>query len=80
MVRTVHVRRRRPLPGHVKRLWRSLKYEAVYLRELADGFVAQPVIDERIEFYKEVRPHSAVGGRMPSEAYRDVAAPGREVA
>ena len=30
----------------IKRLWRSLKYEAVYLRQLADGFMAQRVIDE----------------------------------
>ena len=64
----------------IERLWRSLKYEAVYLHELADGFVAQRVIDEWIEFYNEVRPHSALGGRTPSEAYRGVAAPGREVA
>ena len=35
----------------IERLWRSLKYEAVYLHELADGFVAQRVIDEWIEFY-----------------------------
>ena len=64
----------------IERLWRSLKYEAVYLHELADGFVAQRVIDEWIEFYNDVRPHSALGGRAPSEAYRGVAAPGREVA
>ena len=64
----------------IERLWRSLKYEAVYLHELADGFVAQRVIDEWIEFYNDVRPHSALGGRTPSEAYRGVAAPGREVA
>ena len=30
----------------IKRLWRSLKYEAVYLHQLADGFMAQRVIDE----------------------------------
>ena len=54
----------------IERLWRSLKYEAVYLHELADGFVAQRVIDEWIEFYNEVRPHSALGGRTPAEAYR----------
>ena len=59
---------------------RSLKYEAVYLHELADGFVAQRVIDEWIEFYNEVRPHSALGGRTPAEAYRGVAAPGQQVA
>ena len=61
--------------------WRRLlKYEAVYLHELADGFVAQRVIDEWIEFYNEVRPHSALGGRTPAEAYRGVAAPGQQVA
>ena len=64
----------------IERLWRSLKYEAVYLHELADGFVAQRVIDEWIEFYNEVRPHSALGGRTPAEAYRGVAAPGQQVA
>ena len=64
----------------IERLWRSLKYEAVYLHELADGFVAQRVIDEWIEFYNEVRPHSALDGRTPSEAYCGVVAPGQEVA
>ena len=55
----------------IERLWRSLKYEAVYLHELADGFAAQRVIAEWIEFYNEVRPHSALAGRTPAEAYRD---------
>ena len=64
----------------IERLWRSLKYEAVYLHELADGFVAQRVIEEWIEFYNDVRPHSALGGRTPAEAYRGAAAPGQQVA
>ncbi len=53
----------------IERLWRSLKYEAVYLHELADGFVAQRVIDDWIEFYDDERPHSALAGCTPAEAY-----------
>ena len=54
----------------IERLWRSLKYEAVYLRELADGFEARRVIGEWIDFYNTERPHSALGGKTPAEAYR----------
>ena len=55
----------------IERLWRSLKYEAVYLHELADGFAAERVIGDWIGFYNTVRPHSALAGRTPAEAYRD---------
>ena len=55
----------------IERLWRSLKYEAVYLHDLEDGFVAQRVITQWIGFYNEQRPHSALAGRTPAEAYRD---------
>ena len=65
----------------IERLWRSLKYEAVYLRELEDGFEAQRVIDTWMAFYNETRPHSALAGRTPAEAYRDrVAEQEQEVA
>ncbi len=53
----------------IERLWRSLKYEAVYLHELTDGFVAQRVIGEWIGFYNTERPHSALAGQTPAEAY-----------
>jgi hypothetical protein len=55
----------------IERLWRSLKYEAVYLHELTDGFKAERVIAEWIDFYNTERPHSAHDGRTPAEAYRD---------
>ena len=38
----------------IERLWRSLKYEAVHLQELTDGFHAERVIGEWIGFYKSV--------------------------
>jgi putative transposase len=53
----------------IERLWRSLKYEAVYLHELTDGFAAERVIGEWIGFYNTGRPHSALDGRTPAEAY-----------
>ena len=53
----------------IERLWRSLKYEAVYLYELSDGFRAQKVISRRVAFYNSRRPHSALGGATPVEAY-----------
>ena len=52
----------------IERLWRSLKYEAVYLQELADGFAARELIAGWMEFYNFERPHSALGGRTPWEA------------
>ena len=54
----------------IERLWRSLKYEAVYLHDLADGFEARLLIDEWIGFYNTERPHSALDGKIPAEAYR----------
>ncbi len=53
----------------IERLWRSLKYEAIYLHELTDGFKAERVIAEWISFYNTERPHSSFDGRTPAEAY-----------
>ena len=46
-----------------------LKYEAVYLHELTGGFVAERVIGQWIDFYNTDRPHAALDGAMPAEAY-----------
>lgn len=53
----------------IERLWRSLKYEAVYLHELTDGFHAERVVTDWIGFYNTERPHSSLAGRTPAEAY-----------
>ena len=53
----------------IERLWRSLKYEAIYLHELTDGFRAEQVIDNWMNFYKNERPHSVFDGQTPAEVY-----------
>jgi putative transposase len=53
----------------IERLWRSLKYEAVYLHELIDGFKAERVIRDWMDFYNTERPHSSLAGQTPVEAY-----------
>ena len=53
----------------IERLWRSLKYEAVYLHELTDGFNAERVIGDWTDFDNTERPHSALGGPPPAETY-----------
>ena len=59
----------------IERLWRSLKYEAVYLHELPDGFAAQRAIAKWLNFYNTTRPHSALAGATPAEAYEKALPP-----
>ena len=53
----------------IERLWRALKYTTVYLHDLTDGFHAERVIGAWIDFYNTERPHSALAGQTPAEAY-----------
>ena len=52
-----------------ERLWRSLKYEEVYLREYRDGLEAWHQIDAYFRFYNCERPHSSLGGKTPQEVF-----------
>ena len=54
----------------VERLWRSLKYEDVYLRAYATLSQAQAGIASWIRFYNERRPHQALGNHTPMDVYR----------
>lgn len=58
----------------IERLWRSLKYEDVYLRGYADGREAARGIAEWFAFYNERRPHQAVDYRTPMTVRREAAA------
>jgi putative transposase len=54
----------------VERLWRSLKYEEVYLHAYDGGAAARRGIGGYFHFFNEERPHSALGHRSPMEVYR----------
>lgn len=54
----------------VERLWRSLKYECVYLHAWETGSEAKAGVGNWIEFYNRKRPHSALGGKPPAVVYR----------
>ncbi len=54
----------------IERLWRSLKYEDVYLKGYADGREARAGIAAWIAFYNEVRPHQALANRAPMAVWR----------
>lgn len=53
----------------VERLWRTVKYEEVYLNEYANHLSAREYLGEYFKFYNEQRRHSALGKRTPSQVY-----------
>ena len=55
----------------IERLWRSLKYEDVYLKGYADGGEARAGIAEWLAFYNHRRPHQALANRTPMAVWRD---------
>jgi putative transposase len=55
----------------VERLWRSVKYEEVYLRAYESISAAQHGLEQYLTFYNQKRPHQAHGGRTPDGVYFD---------
>jgi putative transposase len=53
----------------VERLWRSVKYEEVYLKAYDSVSQARASIARYLTFYNQGRPHSSLDGRTPDEAY-----------
>ena len=58
----------------IERLWRSLKYECVYLNAFDSVRDAAVGIDYWMRYYNTERPHSSLGDRTPEEAYLELAA------
>jgi putative transposase len=53
----------------VERLWRSVKYEEVYLRAYDSVSQARDGISRYLHFFNSARPHTAHGGKTPDSAY-----------
>ena len=53
----------------VERLWRSVKYEEVYLRAYDSVADARASIGRYMAFYNSRRPHSSLDARTPDQAY-----------
>ena len=53
----------------VERLWKSIKYEEVFLHAYDTVFAAKAGINRYISFYNAERPHSSLGKKTPNEAY-----------
>jgi putative transposase len=53
----------------VERLWRTVKYEEVYLKDYAEPVEARRELRRYFRFYNEERPHQALGYRTPAEVY-----------
>ena len=53
----------------IERLWRTLKYECVYLHAWETGSQARTGVRNWMEFYNHRRPHKALGGRPPAVVY-----------
>ena len=57
----------------IERLWRSLKYECVYIHAFETGSALRNGLSAWITFYNTRRPHSVFAGRTPDEVYFQIA-------
>jgi putative transposase len=56
----------------IERLWRTVKYEEVYLKAYQDGKDARAGIGGYFRFYNAERPHQALGYRTPAEVFNSI--------
>lgn len=56
-----------------ERLWRTVKYEEIYLHDYASPREARQSLTTYFPFYNTERPHQALGNRTPAQVYFQVA-------
>jgi putative transposase len=59
----------------IERLWRTVKYEEVYLRAYQDGREARISLGNYFRFYNTERPHQVLGYRTPAEVFVPIPTP-----
>ena len=52
-----------------ERLWRTVKYENIYIRSYENSDDARKGLTEYVTFYNTRRPHQSLGYKTPSEFY-----------
>ena len=62
----------------VERLWRTVKYEEVYLKAYASVLEAQRGLEDYFQFYNNLMPHQALSYRTPAEVFRGEQGVGEE--
>ena len=55
----------------VERLWRSVKYEEVYLKDYQTGWEAKEGLKSYFDFYNHKRPHQSLGYKTPYEVHNN---------
>lgn len=58
----------------VERLWRTVKYDEIYLKAYDNVSAAREGIATFLDWYNNARPHSSLDARTPSAAYRELLA------
>ena len=55
----------------VERLWRTVKYEDIYLKDYRSPRDATRGLREYFHFYNHLRPHQSLGGKTPAAVYQE---------
>ena len=54
-----------------ERLWRTVKYEEIYIHEYGDGHELIGSLGRYFDYYNNHRPHASLDYRTPCEVYRN---------
>ena len=59
----------------IERLWKSVKYEEIYLHSYDSVSIAKQALNRYFDFYNRRRPHSTLDGKTPNTAYFNLSKP-----